>query len=276
MPSEPRDRVAVLLCALAVADTELVARAVRSTTHGLDTCDSLHIHIDGAEPVDEQRWRAWSSGVPVYFYYSPVRQGLASGLNRIIETLLSEKEWTLFARMDADDECLPQRFEAQRKFFETHADVDIAGALCQEVDEHGRQLRTKQLPTNHDEILRHLPRRNPLNHPTVMMRRRVFEGGLRYRTNVGLVEDWRLWVDAAAAGFRFANVDQVLLNFRRSKDFFSKRGGWETAMAEWRVRWHARKMLRQSSPANFCYAVAASGLRLMPASIQAAVYRTVN
>jgi hypothetical protein len=269
--------VAVIVGMKADSSAELAKTALESTLTGLEPSDGVFVMIDGADSLSDLSLHEFCTGHSrIRLFSSRRRCGLAHGLNTLIGNVLADEKWTLFARMDADDECLPQRFEAQRKFFETHADVDIAGALCQEVDDHGRQLRTKQLPTNHEEILRHLPRRNPLNHPTVMMRRRVFEGGLRYRTDVGLVEDWRLWVDAAAAGFRFANVDQVLLNFRRSKDFFSKRGGWETAMAEWRVRWHARKMLRQSSPANFCYAVAASGLRLMPASIQAAVYRTVN
>ena len=276
MPSETCDRIAVLICALATEDEELVSRALRSSAIGLQSTDCIYLLVDGAESVDEARWRGWTNGVPVRFHYSANRVGLAAGLNKLIDSALDHTQWTFFARMDADDECLPSRFDCQRHFLIENPHIDILGARCREVDENGAHLRTKRLPQTHDCIVSSLPKRNPLNHPTVMIRRSVFESGLRYRTDVGLVEDWCLWVDAAAAGFRFANLDEVVLNFRRGTDFFNKRGGRKTATAEWHVRRHARKVLHKSSPANFCYAVAASSLRLMPAGIQAAVYKTVN
>jgi len=71
-------------------------------------------------------------------------------------------------------------------------------------------------------------------------------------------------------------MDEVVLNFRRSSGFFARRGGWKQALAEWRVRRHARRSLGQSSFANFSYAVAASALRLMPSKIQATVYKLAN
>ena len=268
--------LAVLICMAAKADHDLALRAISSTSAAMRAGDRMFLHVDGAESCAEDAFRAACASVPINFFYSRYQIGLAAGLNKLIDAGMTFPDLCYFARMDADDECLPERLDLQRAFFAANEGVDILGGRCRECDENGEHLRTKQLPGTHNKIVSQLPRRNPLNHPTVMIRRKVFESGLRYRTDVGLVEDWQLWVDAAAAGFRLANLNEVVLKFRRSKDFFGKRGGWKTATAEWRVRHHARKALHKSSPANFCYAVAASGLRLMPVSIQAAVYRVLN
>lgn len=268
--------VAVLMCMAATADRDLALRAVSSAAAGLQADDIIFLHVDGASFCDEKIFREAAAPIPILFFYSSARIGLAAGLNKLIKAALSEEQWDYFARMDADDECLAGRFERQRIFLQANSEIDVLGGLCHEVDERGWHLRTKHLPLRHEEIIAHLPRRNPLNHPTVMLRRWVFESGLRYRTDVGLVEDWRLWVDAAAAGFRFANLDEGVLVFRRSDDFFQKRGGWQLALAEFRVRRHARRALGKSSFTNLSYAVAASALRLLPSKLQAVAYRLAN
>jgi hypothetical protein len=261
------------MCMAADADQALALQAVSSTASGLRAGDGIFLHIDGATKINEASFRAACRSVPIVFHYSAKRMGLAAGLNKLLDDVLAEPTWTYLARMDADDVCLPLRFERQRKFLDENFMVDILGAQCREVDESGRHLRTKSLPRHHEAIASHLPKRNPINHPTVIMRRTVLESGIRYRTDVGLVEDWYLWIDAAAKGFRLANLDEVVVHFRRANDFFSKRGGWGQALAEWRVRCHARRALGQSSFANTCYAVAASALRVMPAKVQAIAYR---
>lgn len=265
--------IVVLMCMTANADRSLALRAVSSTAAGLRDGDIIFLHVDGALVCDEKTFYEAAAPIPIRFFYSSARRGLAAGLNKLIEAALIEEQWEYFARMDADDECLPGRFENQRNFFAANGDIDILGGLSREVDERGRHLRTKQLPSDHDSIVAHMPRRNPLNHPTIMLRRKVFEHGLRYKADVGLVEDWNLWIDAAAAGFRFANLREEVLIFRRGNDFFRKRGGMKQALAEWRVRRHAMIALGKQSAANFCYAGLATSLRFFPAPIQSLAYR---
>lgn len=268
--------IAVVMSVKEGADSGLALSAVNSTLRALGAQDRIFLMVDGGNVLATESLRELATCGRLIVHYSPKRSGLAASLNKLIDIVLGQQDWALFARMDADDECLPSRFDCQRRFLIEHPDIDILGSRCREVDENGTHLRTKALPRTHDEIVRSLPKRNPLNHPTVMLRRCVFESGLRYRPDIGLVEDWHLWIDAAAKEFRFANLEQVFLNFRRSNDFFDKRGGWKQAAAEWRVRRHARRALGQSSLGNFSYAIAASALRLMPAKIQASAYRLAN
>jgi len=146
-------------------------------------------------------------------------QGLAACLNELIETVLCDERWGLIARMDADDESLPARMEMQRRFLAHHPEIDILGTACIEVNEHGQHLQTKRMQLVHKRIIRRMPRSNPINHPSMMIRRRVFESGLRYRTDVSRTKDYHLWIDAASKGFIFANLPQPLLNFRRDSHF---------------------------------------------------------
>ena len=266
-------KVAVLMCMAAAADRELAFKALKSTADCLTDEDAIFFLIDGASTIDEKPFRDMCGRVRVRFFYSARQQGLAAGLNRLIEVVLQESCWDYLARMDADDMCLPGRFDMQRQFLDENTEVDILGGLCYEVDECCNHLRTKSLPLIHEEIISRLPKRNPINHPTVVMRRRVFESGIRYRANVGLVEDWQLWIDCAVSGFRFANLGEVVLRFRRGGDFFKKRGGLRLARAEWLVRLQAMKRLKKFSILNFLYAATSSGLRFCPSGIQSFIYR---
>lgn len=265
--------VAVLLCMANDADRNLALRAISSTAEALRRGDAVFLHIDGASICPEDDFRKKCGSVPIHFVYSSQRAGLAAGLNKLIDVCLKSGNWDYMARMDADDSCLPERFETQRSFFLANPETDILGGLCHEVDENGRHLRTKKLPLTHEQILAHLPKRNPINHPTVIVRRRVFDSGLRYRSDVGLVEDWQLWVDAAVANFRFANSNEPVLSFLRDSSFFRKRGGWRLALAELGVRWRAMQLLHMTSPSNLIYALLASGMRLAPPMLQSAAYR---
>jgi hypothetical protein len=166
--------------------------------------------------------------------------------------------------------------EHQRRFLAEHPDVDILGTACHEVDEHGAYLQLKRMPLSHRAIVTTLPRSNPLNHPTVMLRRRVFASGLRYREDVKRTEDYHLWITAAASGFVFANLAEPLLNFQRDSAFFGRRGGWQQAGADLHVRLRAMRELRLFSAPNLLWAMAAFGLRLLPGALQKWLYHRLR
>lgn len=268
--------IAVLMCMTSDTPSRLVERALSSTAQSLEPDDVFFLLIDGGGFACEAELRAASAPVPLRLFSSPERKGLAAGLNRLIDAALSEPDWDFLARMDADDVSLPARMSAQRDYLENNPAIAILGTGCREVDEAGVLLQIKSMPVTHGQIIASLPRRNPMNHPTVMFRRRVFEEGLRYREGVGLIEDYFLWVDAAAAGFHFANLREPFLDFRRDRHFFKRRGGWRQAKADFCARCHAMRCLNRRSPANFLWAIAALGLRCLPASAQEFLYRRLR
>lgn len=264
--------IAILLCMKGDTPVPLALRAIRSTAASLAPGDRFYLRVDGGSLTDPEPFRAAAAPARLVLREVAEGHGLAHGLNQLVEEALRDPGTALLARMDADDESLPGRMERQRRFLAEHREVDILGTACHEVDEHGAYLQLKRMPLSHRAIVATLPRSNPLNHPTVMLRRRVFESGLRYREDVKRTEDYHLWISAAGAGFVFANLAEPLLNFQRDSGFFRRRGGWRQAWADLHVRFRAMRELRLYSATNLLWAVAAFGLRLLPAALQTWLY----
>ena len=265
-------RVAVLICVRAGNSLDLLRRAIQSTAASMRDGDAFFLHVDGAAGLPHFNGAEIASPASWTTCFSTNRVGLAAGLNRLIDLAMSQDEFDYLARMDDDDESLPERIKAQMEYLDYHPAVDVVGSLCREIDERGNFIQMKSLPADHQAIVRMLPKRNPLNHPTVMFRSSLFEHGIRYREDVRLMEDYFLWIDLAAMGCRFANISIPLLNFQRDAKFLLRRSGWGQACSEFKVRLHAIMKLRLYEPINFVWAASAFFLRLTPSVLQAQLY----
>ena len=265
-------RIIVLICMKWDTPKALALRAIRSTAASLLPDDAILLRVDGGELAVPQSFHMAAYPVPLLVRADPVCSGLAHGLNSLLDEVLEDPTWDLIARMDADDESLPDRMKVQREYFEAHPELDILGTACHELDEHGSYLQLKRMPLTHREIICTFPRSNPLNHPTVMMRRRVFESGLRYREDVRRTEDYHLWISAASQHYVFANLYEPLLNFSRDDHFFRRRGGFHQACADLNVRLSAMRKLRLFGPFNMLWAFFAFLLRLLPGWAQRWLY----
>lgn len=145
--------------------------------------------------------------------------GLTKSLNKGLEAATGD----LIARSDSDDISAPHRFEIQERFFLEHPDVDIIGGSMQEFDDENDCLNVRHYPLTHEEACRYIVKACPLAHPSVMMRRRIFEGGLRYDERYRMSQDIKLWFDAILAGYRLSNIPDICLYFRQQGDVFRRR-----------------------------------------------------
>ena len=84
----------------------------------------------------------------------------------------------------------------------------------------------------HGKILRYGRLRNPVNHPSVMMKRSwILEvGGYQ---DVHFMEDYDLWVRIIVSGGKFYNIRQPLTWMRTSLDQRKRRTGKEMFAVEW-------------------------------------------
>lgn len=152
-------------------------------------------------------------------------QGLSAALNAGI--VAAQYEW--IARMDADDICKLDRFEKQVHYINCHKDLAIVGSWIQEFDEQMSEvLDIRKLPETHEEILKYAKWRCPFNHMTVMYKKSVIVSLGMYKTfkddnNAGFGEDYELWARFLVKGYKAANLQEVLVDARTGKDFFSKR-----------------------------------------------------
>jgi glycosyltransferase involved in cell wall biosynthesis len=199
--------------------------------------------------------------------------GLSSCMNFVIDWVLSEHSDTqYFFRMDADDICEKDRFSSQIDYLVKHNSVSILGCALTEISENGSIVGERKLPSKHGDIVKFLPKRCSINHPTVAIRFGVFKDGFRYNGSLRNTQDYFLWIELAAAGYQFANLGEKLLQFRRVNDFY-KRRGLAKSVNEFKARFYAMRILKRYTIGNVVYAFAVLLLRLMPANIVKLAYK---
>ena len=115
------------------------------------------------------------------------------------------------ARMDADDICMPNRFEEQVMFMEAHPAIGICGTWF---ENFGTLNGVVQRPASADEIKYALFFGTPFGQPTVMMRKKFLSKyNLEYDYNYA-TEDYEFF-ERASLFFDCANIPKVLLKYRK-------------------------------------------------------------
>ncbi len=115
--------------------------------------------------------------------------GLTKSLNKAIK--LAKGKY--IARMDADDVSLPERLEKQLAFMEKNPEVGLLGTACYEINSKGEIVGDKFHPSSDKELKKTLIKRNPFSHPSVMLRREVFDRVGLYQESIPLAQDHELW-----------------------------------------------------------------------------------
>lgn len=138
---------------------------------------------------------------------NPGNLGLIASLNRGFELARGE----FIARMDADDEALPTRFEEQVGFLDAHPQVGICGTAYETMGDRVERWPVETEPRRLKCQLLFAP---GMAHPSVMMRRDlVTRHGLYYDADFRHAEDYELWTRFAEVT-ELANVPAVLLRYR--------------------------------------------------------------
>jgi glycosyltransferase involved in cell wall biosynthesis len=120
----------------------------------------------------------------------------------------------LIARMDADDLSYPNRLQKQCEFMALHPEVAVLGSAYDLIDPDNRVLKRVIQPMSDRAIRRDLLWRNPLCHPTVMLRRSVVLNAGGYLGG-GHAEDYDLWSRLALdSSVQFANLEEPLIGYR--------------------------------------------------------------
>ena len=134
--------------------------------------------------------------------------GLVAALNRAVAGARGE----YLARMDADDRAHPERLGRQRAFMAAHPEVGVLGTAMRRF---GAARGVWRRPVQDADLRAALLFEAPFAHPTVMMRRSVWEAaaGEGYREDFRAAEDIDLW-ERLAPHTRFANLGGPLLDYR--------------------------------------------------------------
>lgn len=148
------------------------------------------------------------------------------GLARTLNEGLERARYDFVARLDQDDEALPNRLREQMSFLEANPGVAVAGSWVLHMGARPEHDRLVRLPTEPDEIAATLPHENCLYHPSVMLRRlEVLESG-GYRGEFRNAEDYDLWLRLARV-HELANIARPLIRYRFSVDGMTLGRKWE-------------------------------------------------
>lgn len=196
------------------------------------------------------------------------------GLGLALRHGLLECKNELVARMDTDDICYPNRFEKQLKYLQENPEIAVVGSYVEEFSisfEYPEQI--VRFPLNNDEIIKFAKKRNPLRHPTVMFRKSVVLASGNYRHFLWF-EDYDLCIRMLLAGYKMANIPEILVAFRADDHQFERRGG--VAYLKQEVRFQ-RFMLHSNfiNIRQFVFNCSArSVVRLMPNGLRKRFYKT--
>lgn len=131
----------------------------------------------------------------------------------------------LIARMDSDDICVKNRFELELNEFSNDSSLDVLGGQILEFNDDIKNIiGYRYVPTSNDKILKFFKFRNPMNHPTVMIKKSSLLNVGGYE-NFYHLEDYYLWGKFLLNGDKMKNISQNLLYMRIDKGTYYRRGG---------------------------------------------------
>lgn len=132
------------------------------------------------------------------------------------------------ARMDADDVCLPDRFEKQVKILNEHPEYAVVGGSIIPYDEESEKMPRipKEKPETKDLI-----GDVPFYHPTIMMRKAVYDdlGGYVISKRTAKGQDMDMWFRFYAKGYKGYNIQEPILKYHESISDYKKKRNFSAA-----------------------------------------------
>lgn len=142
----------------------------------------------------------------------------------------------IVALMDADDVCVPYRFERQICEFENNTELDIVGGQIREfIDDVKNVVGVRNVPCDDGEIKEYMKKRCPMNQMTVMFKKSSVDSAGGY-IDWFCEEDYYLWLRMAMNNMKFKNLPQTLVNVRVGEEMYMRRGGLKYFKSEARLQ----------------------------------------
>jgi glycosyltransferase involved in cell wall biosynthesis len=158
----------------------------------------------------------------IILIFHEVNIGLAKTLNEGLKLAKSD----FVARMDQDDESLPQRLRIQLDYMLSHPEFAVVGSYVYHIGAKQEFDRLVELPSNSEQIKQTLLQYNCMYHPSVMMRRnKILELG-GYKAEFKNAEDYDLWLRVSKL-YPLSNISEPLLRYRFSVSGMTLSRKWE-------------------------------------------------
>lgn len=199
--------------------SHIVSKAIDSITHQSYRNIEIFIFDDSTNEDTKEAIDARALGDSRITVFREVGGiGYIESLNRGID----QANGKYIARMDGDDISNSERFRIQVDYLENHQNVGVVGGQLAIIDEKGNTTAYRHYPCEGLKLWFYSTIRSSIAHPTAMMRKEIFEKGLRYRAGA---EDLDMWLRVMNLGYKVNNVPEYVLKFRVQDNFGEKRTG---------------------------------------------------
>jgi GT2 family glycosyltransferase len=154
------------------------------------------------------------------------RQGQIATRNELLRLAQSD----MVACADADDICLPDRFERQLRAMSRDGRLWILGTAMISINGSGRHRKRWRVPTGSDAVAAELERRCCIGHPSCMMRRQNILAIGGYRPGYEAAEDYDLFLRASERG-KVDNLEAVGVLYRKHRESVTQRQALRQAIS---------------------------------------------
>lgn len=174
------------------------------------------------------------------------------GLNHALNCCLAESQGKYIARQDDDDISKPERLEKQVRFLDENPEYTIVGTCADVFDDKGiwGEYIVPEKPQKDDFLWN-----SPFMHPTTMMRKaELLWGGYREAKETRRCEDYDLFMNLYAQGYKGYNIQEKLYYYRIVRDEKNKHRPMKYRVDEMIVRFRGYKnmgMLLKGMPYVF-------------------------
>lgn len=150
----------------------------------------------------------------IVYYKNEQNKGLIYTLNKGLK--LAKGEY--IARMDADDISLPERFNKQMDFMDTHLNICACCTNAVTINMVGKRISKKWWEKSSIPVEWLILFANPMMHPSMFIRKSFLDmHNFLYDSKSYICEDYDLWTRFTLYS-KMARLDDVLLLYRNSKD----------------------------------------------------------
>lgn len=149
------------------------------------------------------------------------RRGYVGSMN----DALKEAKGDYIAILDSDDIAVPERFQLQLDYFDSHPKCDILGGAMKIINKDSNVTSMRYYPEGGLKLIAWMALRDPVGHPTVMFKRKIIDEGFYYDMDFNKgCEDTAFWFCLRNKGYKIRNVQTPLISYRIAVDMASKRG----------------------------------------------------
>lgn len=141
---------------------------------------------------------------------------------------------------DGDDNSLPMRFQKQIAYLNANPSVFCVGGHAVMIDHNSERSGIMDYPPiRHRQIVNGLLHKqlNPMIDPSTMFKREVFNslGGYTLDQSIYTVPDMDLWARALSGGKLFANLPEIIIQYRKNLNGMTEKHKSEMIKAHMQV-----------------------------------------